>query len=74
MTHERTTIDPDVMFGKPVIKGTRIPVEQILRKLGGGAACGVDPGGPFSSDGGGHLCGGPLCGGLHGRRNRRAGG
>ena len=36
MIHDRITIDPDVMFGKPVIKGTRIPVEQILRKLGGG--------------------------------------
>lgn len=36
MTHDRITIDPDVMFGKPVIKGTRIPVEHILRKLGGG--------------------------------------
>ena len=36
MTHERITTDPDVIFGKPVIKGTRIPVEQILRKLGGG--------------------------------------
>ncbi|MCF7804494.1 MAG: DUF433 domain-containing protein [Candidatus Marinimicrobia bacterium] len=28
--------DPDIMLGKPVIKGTRIPVELILRKLGGG--------------------------------------
>ena len=34
MTHDRITIDPNVMFGKPVIAGTRIPVEQILRKLG----------------------------------------
>jgi uncharacterized protein (DUF433 family) len=34
MAHDRITIDPDVMFGKPVIKGTRIPIERILRKLG----------------------------------------
>jgi uncharacterized protein (DUF433 family) len=34
--HERITIDPDIMFGKPVIKGTRITVEHILRKLSGG--------------------------------------
>ena len=27
---------PKVMFGKPVIKGTRIPVEHILRKIAGG--------------------------------------
>jgi uncharacterized protein (DUF433 family) len=27
MLHERITIDPKVMFGKPVIKGTRVPVE-----------------------------------------------
>ncbi len=24
------------MFGKPVVKGTRVTVEQILRELGGG--------------------------------------
>jgi len=36
MTHERITINPDIMFGKPVIKGTRIPVERILRKLSAG--------------------------------------
>jgi uncharacterized protein (DUF433 family) len=28
---------PDVMLGKPVIKGTRVPVELILRKLSEGA-------------------------------------
>ena len=36
MVYERITIDPAVMFGKPVIKGTRITVEQLLRKLAGG--------------------------------------
>lgn len=34
--HKRIVINPDIMFGKPVIKGTRITVEQILRKLAGG--------------------------------------
>ncbi|MFZ5919069.1 MAG: DUF433 domain-containing protein [Chloroflexota bacterium] len=34
---ERIEINPDVMLGKPVIRGTRIPVEIILRKLGEGA-------------------------------------
>jgi len=34
--HERIEINPEIMFGKPVIKGTRITVEQILRKLAGG--------------------------------------
>jgi len=31
---EHITSDPKIMFGKPVIKGTRIPVELILEKLG----------------------------------------
>jgi len=30
-------IDPNTMLGKPVIKGTRIPVELIVRKIGEGA-------------------------------------
>ena len=34
--HDRIDINPDVMFGKPVIRNTRITVEQILRKLAGG--------------------------------------
>ncbi|MDI6734727.1 MAG: DUF433 domain-containing protein [bacterium] len=29
----RIEINPDIMLGKPVIKGTRITVEAILRKL-----------------------------------------
>jgi uncharacterized protein (DUF433 family) len=36
MKHERIEIDPEVMAGKPVIRGTRIPVDMILRKLGAG--------------------------------------
>ena len=40
MPHDRITTDPDVMFGKPVIKGTRIPVERLLRKLGDGQSVG----------------------------------
>ena len=34
---ERIEVNPDVMLGKPVIRGTRIPVELILRKLSEGA-------------------------------------
>lgn len=34
----RINIDPDIMMGKPVIKGTRIPVELIVRKIGEGAS------------------------------------
>jgi len=34
---DRIEISPRIMLGKPVIRGTRIPVELILRKLGEGA-------------------------------------
>lgn len=36
MHHPRISADPTVMMGKPCIKGTRITVELILRKLGAG--------------------------------------
>ncbi len=36
MVHNRIEINPAIMFGKPVIKGTRITVESVLRKLAGG--------------------------------------
>jgi uncharacterized protein (DUF433 family) len=35
---DRIETRPGVMLGKPVIKGTRIPVELIVRKLGEGAS------------------------------------
>lgn len=34
---DRIEINPAVMLGKPVIRGTRIPVELIIRKLSEGA-------------------------------------
>ncbi len=33
---DRIEVNPKVMMGKPVIRGTRIPVELILRKLSEG--------------------------------------
>ena len=36
MAHARIEINPAVMGGKPVIRGTRVPVETVLRKLGSG--------------------------------------
>ena len=33
---DRITADPKIMLGKPIIKGTRITVELILRKIAGG--------------------------------------
>ena len=38
MTTDRINIDPAIMMGKPVIRGTRITVELILRKLVEGAS------------------------------------
>jgi uncharacterized protein (DUF433 family) len=35
--HDRIELNPKVMLGKPVIRGTRIPVELIVRKLSEGA-------------------------------------
>ena len=35
--HPRVEIDPSVMMGKPVIRGTRVTVEQILRECARGA-------------------------------------
>jgi uncharacterized protein (DUF433 family) len=35
--HDRVEINPKIMLGKPVIRGTRIPVELIVRKLSEGA-------------------------------------
>ena len=37
-TRSRIEVRPDVMLGKPVIRGTKIPVELILRRLGEGAS------------------------------------
>ncbi len=34
--HERISIDPEIMAGKPCIKGTRIPVDLIVEKLDNG--------------------------------------
>ena len=33
MVNDRIEINPKVMLGKPVVRGTRIPVELIMRKL-----------------------------------------
>jgi uncharacterized protein (DUF433 family) len=35
-TRDRIIIDPKVMGGKPVIKGTRVPVEVIIGSFAGG--------------------------------------
>ncbi len=36
MSNPRISADPAVLGGKPCVKGTRITVELILRKLGAG--------------------------------------
>jgi uncharacterized protein (DUF433 family) len=32
----KIVVDPKVRFGKPIIKGTRVPVDLILGKIAGG--------------------------------------
>jgi uncharacterized protein (DUF433 family) len=34
---DRIEINPSIMLGKPVIRGTRIPVELLIRKLSEGS-------------------------------------
>ncbi|VVB84317.1 Uncharacterised protein [uncultured archaeon] len=36
MFEDRIIIDPEIRHGKPVIKGTRVPVDVILGSLAGG--------------------------------------
>jgi uncharacterized protein (DUF433 family) len=36
MPEDRIIIDPEISHGKPVIKGTRVPVEIVLGSLAGG--------------------------------------
>ncbi|MCA9966810.1 MAG: DUF433 domain-containing protein [Anaerolineales bacterium] len=36
LLRDRVTINPDVMMGKPTIRGLRITVEQILKALAAG--------------------------------------
>ncbi len=33
MSIDRVVVDPRVMAGKPVVRGTRIPVELVLKRL-----------------------------------------
>lgn len=35
---DRITVNPDVMVGKPIIRGMRITVEQIIEALAGGVS------------------------------------
>lgn len=34
--HERIVIDPEIQHGKPVIRGTRLPITRIIGGLAGG--------------------------------------
>jgi len=36
MYEDRIVIDPEIRHGKPVIRGTRVPVDVILGSLAGG--------------------------------------
>ena len=62
--HERIVSDPDIMMGKPTIKGTRITVELILEELGEGLSVEDVLDGPSSSDPGSGAGGPAVCRGL----------
>ena len=34
--HQRIVVDPAVLVGKPILRGTRIPVQFVLELLAGG--------------------------------------
>jgi uncharacterized protein (DUF433 family) len=34
----RIVVDPAIRFGKPIIEGTRVPVDLVLAKVSGGMA------------------------------------
>ncbi len=36
MKHPRIEVDPEIMLGKPVIRGTRLTVQKIIEELNGG--------------------------------------
>jgi uncharacterized protein (DUF433 family) len=38
MSFERIELNPEILSGEPIIRGTRIPVELILRKMSEGAS------------------------------------
>jgi uncharacterized protein (DUF433 family) len=33
VVNERIVVDPEILAGKPVVKGTRVPVELVLKRL-----------------------------------------
>jgi uncharacterized protein (DUF433 family) len=33
VVNERIVVDPQILGGKPVVKGTRVPVELVLKRL-----------------------------------------
>ena len=37
---ERIVVNPKIMVGKPIIRGTRIPVDAILKRLADGMSVG----------------------------------